>query len=206
MRYLIILSLVLLAGCGATTKGKETIVNNDFYIRDCGNVTISPDLATRSGDMAQEVSAPTENNLDFVIDWLESMGMTKAANKLKSVITEQPAADEETTTTIITPVIIPDNDDTEEVAAVELLSYPFDHTQFEGSDGGISLVLCKGDSTKDFDCKQGDVKVPYHGLDDERVTYWNMTTSGTGNIICTKDDKSYEFKTVKGKLSNGKCN
>jgi hypothetical protein len=84
-----------------------------------------------------------------------------------------------------------------------LTYYPFHHTQFDGPDKdkitgkGISVVLCPGDLTKTFNCMQGDIVVPYHGVSKNRASYWNMKDSGTGDVVCKDGNKTYVFHADK---------
>ena len=79
----------------------------------------------------------------------------------------------------------------------------FHHTTEGSSDGGKSLVLCPGQKM-DFDkCSAGEINLPRHD-DDGREGYWNMTAEPAGDIVCTKDGKSYRYKSGE-KMFEGKC-
>ena len=70
----------------------------------------------------------------------------------------------------------------------------FHHTTTGSSDGGKSLVMCPG-QVMDFDrCVADGVSIPYHGTDDGREIYWNMSFEPKGTIICTKDGNGYYYK------------
>lgn len=92
MRVLWLIPLLFMFGCGAQTTGKNISPEIDITIRDCGVVNFDSGLATKSGDQDITSEQPTtfDTNLDLAIDWLEAAGMTKAANKLKSISAGQP--------------------------------------------------------------------------------------------------------------------
>ena len=80
----------------------------------------------------------------------------------------------------------------------------FHHTSTGSSDGGKSLVLCPGQRMNFDRCSVGDVDIPYHGLDDGRVIYWNIREEPRGNIVCVKNGKSYKYK-ANSVMVNGSC-
>ena len=79
----------------------------------------------------------------------------------------------------------------------------FHHTTEGSSDGGKSLVLCPRQKMGFDKCTVGDINLPRHD-DDGREGYWNMTEVPAGDIVCTKDGKSYRYKSGK-KMLEGKC-
>ena len=57
----------------------------------------------------------------------------------------------------------------------------------------------------DFDeCTTGKVSIPYHGSDEGRVIYWNISEEPTGDIVCTKNGKTYRYKANRT-MVNGRC-
>ena len=71
----------------------------------------------------------------------------------------------------------------------------FHHTQ-SGSvhDGGTSLVMCPGQDLRFDSCNVNGVNIPYHGLDDGRITYWNMNATPVGEFIeCEKGGVKYKY-------------
>ena len=95
----------------------------------------------------------------------------------------------------------------EEVAAVpEATEYSskFHHTATGSSDGGKSLVLCPGQVMNFDECSVGNVDIPYHGSDDGRVIYWNISEEPAGDIICVKNKKSYKYK-ADSMMVDGDC-
>ena len=94
-----------------------------------------------------------------------------------------------------------------EVAAVpEATEYSskFHHTATGSSDGGKSLVLCPGQVMNFDECSVGNVDIPYHGSDDGRVIYWNISEEPAGDIICVKNKKSYKYK-ADSMMVDGDC-
>jgi len=73
------------------------------------------------------------------------------------------------------------------------LSGQFHHTQTDGPDGGQSLVLCPGDGTRFDSCSAGSTNIPFHGYDNGRISYWNMSSFSVQPIVCTLDGSSYSF-------------
>jgi hypothetical protein len=90
-------------------------------------------------------------------------------------------------------------------ADVSELTYEtrFHHTTQGSFDGGKSLVLCPGQKMGFEECLAGDIILPRHD-DDGREGYWNMTAVPAGDIVCTKDGKSYRYKSGE-KMLEGKC-
>ena len=87
------------------------------------------------------------------------------------------------------PIIVPESGEVESW----VYETKFDHTQTAGSDGGKSLVMCP-DETRIFDsCSADGVDVPYHGRDEGRITYWNMTEEPAGEITCTLGDEKFRY-------------
>ena len=54
------------------------------------------------------------------------------------------------------------------------------------------------------ECSVGDIDIPYHGLDNGRVSYWNMREEPRGDIVCIKNGKSYKYKANSVKVE-GSC-
>ena len=80
----------------------------------------------------------------------------------------------------------------------------YHHTTTASSDGGKSLVLCPGQVIKFDRCESSGVNIPKHQDDKDRETYWNMFKSPKGDIVCTKDGKTYRYKAVK-QIDYGSC-
>ena len=55
------------------------------------------------------------------------------------------------------------------------------------------MVLCPDDPTIFDSCTADGVSIPYHGEDNGRVIFWNMTEVPEGPIICNKGDETYVF-------------
>jgi len=101
------------------------------------------------------------------------------------------------------PVIEPEEDHEEEE---EYLEMNFHHTQTNGPDGGQSLVMCPGLDWRFDRVECNGVAIPYHGLDNGRISYWNMFSSGgSGYIIGKIGKKKYKFKAVDKKIIKGSC-
>lgn len=81
----------------------------------------------------------------------------------------------------------------------------YHHTTTGSSDGGKSLVLCPGDTRVDLKCSVGDVKIPFHGYDTGRVSYWNMKEVPIGPIVC--EDKEGNILKFRAEKTNdlGSC-
>ncbi len=80
------------------------------------------------------------------------------------------------------------------------------HTTWGSSDGGKSLVLCPGQEKLFTRCYVGMVPIPFHGTDNGRYIWWNMSLKPAGDIICVgKDGKKYGFKSDQ-KVQRGNCN
>ena len=80
----------------------------------------------------------------------------------------------------------------------------FHHTQTNGPDGGQSLVLCLGQDLMFDSCTAGDVNIPYHGRDKDRLAFWNMNKYREGDIVCEKDGEEYRYPANKT-LVYGDC-
>jgi hypothetical protein len=89
---------------------------------------------------------------------------------------------------------------------VEEVAYQtrYHHTTTGSSDGGKSLVLCPGDTTRFDRCESDGVEIPYHGTDNGRLSYWNMTEVPVGDIVCTKDGKTYRYRAEQA-VDFGEC-
>lgn len=83
-------------------------------------------------------------------------------------------------------------------------SNKFHHITTGYVDGGKSLALCNGDTTRFDKCESDGVDIPYHGLDEGRLLYWNMNKEPIGDIICVKDGKEYRYKAPEG-ITFGNC-
>jgi hypothetical protein len=81
----------------------------------------------------------------------------------------------------------------------------FHHTTTGGVDGGKSLVLCPGQRMNYSDCSVGSTSIPFHGFDEGREIYWNMKRVPSGDIVCTKNGKSYRYR-ANGTFVSGQCN
>ncbi len=105
----------------------------------------------------------------------------------------------ETNNEIVQPVTAPSN--TEDVG---FLSMPYSHTQTNGPDKGQSLVMCEDTEVVFEKCYAGDVNIPYHGKDDGRIGYWNLTEYSNQDIVCELEGKKYLFPVGDG-IKKGGC-
>ncbi len=98
----------------------------------------------------------------------------------------------------------PEEKEEEEKEEVSKYETRFHHTATGSSDGGKSLVLCPGQDM-DFDrCSTGRTDIPYHGRDEGRAIYWNMREEPSGDIVCTKNGRSYRYKADRT-MVDGSC-
>ncbi len=200
----------MLAGCGAQTTGKDIETRNEFIFGDVyAPVTISPQLSTQSGDTEQDVTAPTEITTDGELILTPSAQLDKAAKGLADAKILAKAGE-------LNAAKLGEQlgDAEESLAEVEkdldgmIYEIRFHHTTFDPGhtkDGGKSLVLCPGDDRKDLKCAVGDVPIRFHGISEERASYWNMTESPTGDISCVDGGgKTYKYKSDKT-INYGSC-
>ncbi|WP_136808534.1 hypothetical protein [Desulfosediminicola flagellatus] len=84
----------------------------------------------------------------------------------------------------------------------------YHHTHTGGKDPGKSLVLCPGQKIYFEKCTSNGVNIPFHGYDHDlsvpRMTYWNMSYSGKGDIVCTLKGKTYRYPANSTQV-NGDC-
>lgn len=81
----------------------------------------------------------------------------------------------------------------------------FHHTNVNGTDGGMAIVLCPGQVMNFDSVSCGGVNIPRHQSDRGRETYWNMHEFKTGDIIAKKGNKIYRYPTKNGGLIFGSC-
>lgn len=214
---IVILLLFLISACStADVSGDEhTRKYGDTKFTNSGrgiqtiNVTITGSSSTKTDTDQTTENDPTNETTPKLAVGLE--GATAAAfdDGLIDGVTNTATRLLDNSKKEITKPTQNKNEKVGETQPVEQSKYDgyqtrYHHTTTGSSDGGKSLVLCPG-QVMDFDeCSAGDVNIPLHGKDTGRVIYWNMTQVPAGDIICTKNGKSYKYK-ANATIVHGDC-
>ena len=202
MRWIWLLTVLLLVGC-AETRG----VNKELPMRidqggDSNTITMNIQLELESDTMGESgdprISPQTSASL---YGPSQAAGTEALMDDLKYVIEKWMDNRKKETTTTTPPVPPVEPEEPEEPGNGEIVindpiwieNYPFHHTTTASSDGGKSLVMCPDETMMFDECSVGDVDIPFHGHDNDRIIYWNMTEEPSGDILCIKGNKGYVF-------------
>ncbi len=234
MRILWLIPLLMLTGCAdSSTKGDSNLreYKDLVVIRDNpGTVNLTVNLSASSD---QETATKQDTKNSSSIDPKTSVGLNGGSAALatdgaefmmegmsslfqqwqdnRKTDSDNPISSETTnnTTTETVEAEIVEEDLTEETETVvdnDDVAYQtkYHHTQTNGTDGGQSLVLCPDQDIMFDSCSAGDVNIPYHGKDEGRLSFWNMTEYSTEDIICLKDGVKYKYPVTEG-MAYGDC-
>ena len=86
----------------------------------------------------------------------------------------------------------------------------YHHTHLNGSDGGVSLVLCPGDSRRLTNVRCGNISIPQHGPhmngDKGRTAYWKRRVTAPDTYITAEyEGRTLYFKTRNYSVLDGSC-
>ncbi len=159
--------------------------------KDTTNLPVSIQGGQSNVDSETENAAATQDN---------SLKDSANDNSADSETTNNTSSVYETSDIVEPKTSITDNDD-QDIVWGEM---EHSHTQTNGTDGGQSLVMCSGVTEVFEKCSAGGVDIPYHGLDEGRIAYWNMSEYSYDSIVCQLNGTSYTFPVGEGVLK-GNC-